>query len=102
MDAVKEFDEADILAAEARKSRMQRPGTTQGESVKQMNTGLEVAKIPDSIGASEVQDNVRTYITHNKGAKWELLRAPTVTSKGSPIDCHTEDDCSLHLEIYSH
>ena len=102
MDAIKEFDEADILAAEARKSRMQRPGTTQGESVKQMNTGLEVAKIPDSIGAGEVQDNVRTYITHNKGAKWELLRAPTVTSKGSPIDCHTEDNCSLHLEIYSH
>jgi len=45
---------------------------------------------------------VRTYISHNKGGKWELLRAPTVTSKGSPIDCHTEDDCSLHLEIYSH
>lgn len=45
---------------------------------------------------------MKTYITHNKGAKWELLRAPTVTSKGSPIDCHVEDNCSLHLEIYSH
>jgi len=45
---------------------------------------------------------VRTYITHNKGGKWELLRAPTQTSKGAPIDCHIEDDCSLHLEIYSH
>lgn len=45
---------------------------------------------------------MRTYITHNRGAKWELLRSPTVTSKGSPIDCHVEDECSLHLEIYSH
>ena len=25
-----------------------------------------------------------------------------MTSKGSQIDCHVEDDCSLHLEIYSH
>lgn len=50
----------------------------------------------------EVYDNVRTYITHNKGSKWELLRAPLLTSKGVPIDCHLEDDCSLHLEIYSH
>ena len=67
-----------------------------------MQTTMEVQKIPDSISAHEVQVNVKTFITHNKGAKWELLRSPTVTSKGSPIDCHIEDDCSLHLEIYSH
>ena len=30
-----------------------------------------------------------------------MLRAPVVTSKGAPIDCHVEDECSLHLEIYS-
>jgi len=47
-------------------------------------------------------DDTRTYITHNKGAKWEMLNAPTVTSKGAPINCFTQDDCSLHLEIYSH
>ena len=41
-------------------------------------------------------------MTHNKGAKWELLRAPSVTSKGKSIDCYVEDNCSLHLEIYSH
>lgn len=29
------------------------------------------------------------------------MRAPSVTSKGAPIDCHSEDDCSLHLNIYS-
>lgn len=99
---IREFDAADIIAEEARKSRMQRPGTQQGEGKKQMQTSMELQRIPDSISAIEVQDNVRTYITHNKGAKWELLRAPTQTSKGSPIDCHVEDECSLHLEIYSH
>ena len=52
--------------------------------------------------AKEVQENVRSYITHNKGGSWEPLRAPTVTSKGKPIDCYLEDDCSLHLEIFSH
>lgn len=61
-----------------------------------------VQRIPDSISAKDVQSNVRTYITHNKGATWELMRAPSVTSKGSPIDCHIEDECSLNLEIYSH
>lgn len=52
--------------------------------------------------ASEVQENVRTFITHNKGAKWDLLRAPSSTSKNNKIDCYIEDGCSLHLEIYSH
>ena len=63
---------------------------------------LEVNPIEESVPASEVQDNVKTYITHNKGGSWELLRAPTTTSKGKPIECFTEDGCSLHLEIYSH
>lgn len=100
---VREFDEADMIAQDAKKSRMQRPSTMGGsEGSKQLATSRDVRKIPDSIAASEVQENVRTYITHNKGAKWELLRSPTVTSKGAPIDCHVEDDCSLHLEIYSH
>jgi len=71
-----------------------------------MNSGRKstssVQRIPDSISAKDVQSNVRTYITHNKGATWELLRAPTVTSKGAPIDCHIDDECSLNLEIYSH
>lgn len=50
----------------------------------------------------EVEEDTRTYITHNKGAKWELIQAPTITSKGVPINCHIQEHCSLHLEIYSH
>ena len=59
-------------------------------------------KIEETIPAVEVQESVSTYITHNKGGKWELLKAPSVTSKGKAIDCYLEDGCSLHLEIYSH
>lgn len=50
---------------------------------------------------SKVREDMRTYITHNKGAKWELVQAPTLTSKGAPISCFVQDDCSLHLEIFS-
>ena len=39
----------------------------------------------------------KTYITHNKGGKWELIKAPTVDSNGEPINCFIEDGCSLHL-----
>lgn len=51
--------------------------------------------IEESVPYKEVQESVVTYITHNKGAKWELLRAPTVTSKGKTIDCFIDDKCSL-------
>ena len=40
-------------------------------------------------------------LKHNKGSTWELLRAPQHTNKGEMIDCHIEDECSIHLEIYS-
>jgi hypothetical protein len=59
-------------------------------------------KIEETIPALEVQESVASFITHNKGGKWEPLHAPTVTSKGKAIDCYVEDGCSLHLEIYSH
>lgn len=101
MGQITEFDEADIVAEEARKGRMQSKMASNAGTHKQQQQAQEISRIPDSIAQSEVYDNVRTYITHNKGAKWELVRAPTVTSKGAPIDCHVEDDCSLHLHIYS-
>jgi hypothetical protein len=96
-----EFGEADLIANDVKRSRMQRPSTSNVESKKSQAKG-DFSKIPESVPAYEVQENVQTYITHNKGAKWELIRAPSVTSKNAPIDCHTEDGCSLHLEIYSH
>ena len=59
-------------------------------------------KIEESVAASEVQENVKTYITHNKGGKWELLKAPETRKNGKAGRCYIEDGCSLHLEIYSH
>jgi len=96
---LKEFDESDIIGYENKKSRLVGGGSkADGENKRQfMNR-----KIEETIPALEVQESVSTYITHNKGGKWELLRAPTVTSKGKAIDCYVEDNCSLHLEIYSH
>ena len=69
---------------------------------KQKETESQVFKIEESIPASEVQENVRTYITHNKGGRWDLLKAPEESSSGKKIGCYLEDGCSLHLEIYSH
>lgn len=45
---------------------------------------------------------MRTYITHNKGGKWELIKAPDTFPNGKRTGCYLEDNCSLHLEIYSH
>lgn len=58
--------------------------------------------IEESIPARDVQQSVKTYITHNKGASWEALQAPTKTSKGKNIKCYTDEGCSLQLELYSH
>jgi len=55
----------------------------------------------DEFEASDLESNIRTYITHNKGGKWELLRAPTVDSEGAKINCFVEEGCSLNLQIYS-
>lgn len=69
---------------------------------KQRETEDQIFKIPDTIPAAEVQENVKSYITHNKGGKWELIKAPEVTMLGKKSTCYIEDGCSLHLEIYSH
>jgi len=42
-------------------------------------------------------DNVRSYITFNKGGKWQLLKAPLEDSKGQKHKCFIEDGCSLHM-----
>lgn len=57
---------------------------------------------PESVPAREVQENVKTFITHNKGGKWELIKAPEVSHRTKKTACYVEDGCSLHLEIYSH
>lgn len=44
-----------------------------------------------------MQTKIRTYITHNKGGKWELIKAPSVDSDGKKISCYLDEDCSLNL-----
>jgi len=63
-----------------------------------------------SLGKGGIEDGelkdfdkkIKTYITHNKGASWELIRAPQVDLKGQATNCFMEDHCSLHLQMYSH
>jgi hypothetical protein len=98
--AIKEFDEADMIAFEAKNSRLGRSAHGEGGQNKKQKMGRQ--QIEETVPAQEVQESVQTFITHNKGGKWELIKAPTVTSKGKAIDCYIEDGCSLHLEIYSH
>jgi len=44
---------------------------------------------------------IKTYITHNKGASWEVIEAPEHDMRGKPTGCYTEDGCSLHLHMYT-
>lgn len=49
----------------------------------------------------EFKDKIRTYITHNRGSSWEVIRAPETDLKGKPTNCFSEDGCSLNLNMYS-
>ncbi|CAK7299892.1 VPS10 domain-containing receptor SorCS3 [Vulpes lagopus] len=46
----------------------------------------------------KVDDQVKTYITYNKGRDWRLLQAPDVDLRGSPVHCLLPF-CSLHLHL---
>ena len=49
----------------------------------------------------DFRSKIKTYITHNKGADWQLIRAPEVDMSGKSTGCFLEDQCSLHLNMYS-
>jgi len=76
-------------------------GNMNGMNKKQRQTHEQEFKVDEGVSASEVQQNVKTYITHNKGGKWELIKAPEM-KRNRKSGCYVEDGCSLHLEIYSH
>uniref|UniRef100_A0AAV2LPW3 Sortilin N-terminal domain-containing protein n=1 Tax=Knipowitschia caucasica TaxID=637954 RepID=A0AAV2LPW3_KNICA len=49
--------------------------------------------------ANKRQDNqVKTYITYNKGRDWRLLQAPSSDLEGNDIHCILPF-CSLHLQL---
>ncbi|XP_069897521.1 VPS10 domain-containing receptor SorCS3-like, partial [Dipodomys merriami] len=59
----------------------------------------EVAGIKGIFLANKkVDDQVKTYITYNKGRDWRLLQAPDVDLRGNPVHCLLPF-CSLHLHL---
>jgi len=64
---------------------------------KQIRTRESVRKTGEDFEISDLESNVRTYITHNKGGKWELIKAPAVDLNGKARKCYIEEGCSLHL-----
>uniref|UniRef100_A0A4W2DTR8 Sortilin related VPS10 domain containing receptor 3 n=1 Tax=Bos indicus x Bos taurus TaxID=30522 RepID=A0A4W2DTR8_BOBOX len=59
----------------------------------------EVAGIKGIFLANKkVDDQVKTYITYNKGRDWRLLQAPDMDLRGNPIHCLLPF-CSLHLHL---
>ncbi|XP_049666740.1 VPS10 domain-containing receptor SorCS1 [Accipiter gentilis] len=59
----------------------------------------EVAGIKGMFLANKKIDNqVKTFITYNKGRDWSLLQAPDTDLRGNPIHCLLPY-CSLHLHL---
>ncbi|XP_039927556.1 VPS10 domain-containing receptor SorCS1-like isoform X3 [Hirundo rustica] len=59
----------------------------------------EVAGIKGMFLANKKIDNqVKTFITYNKGRDWSLLQAPHTDLRGNPIQCLLPY-CSLHLHL---
>ncbi|XP_040905515.1 VPS10 domain-containing receptor SorCS1-like [Toxotes jaculatrix] len=60
----------------------------------------EVAGIKGVFLSNKVVENqVKTYITYNKGRDWRLLQAPTTDLQGNKVYCE-QPFCSLHLHLH--
>lgn len=62
-------------------------------------TEKEELKLEETL--MEVDEKIKTYITHNKGAEWGLIRAPDQDLRGKPTNCFLEDHCSLHIQMFA-
>uniref|UniRef100_A0A8V0ZHX1 Sortilin related VPS10 domain containing receptor 3 n=1 Tax=Gallus gallus TaxID=9031 RepID=A0A8V0ZHX1_CHICK len=59
----------------------------------------EVAGIKGIFLANKkIDDQVKTFITYNKGRDWRLLKAPDTNLRGDPVVCQLPF-CSLHLHL---
>ncbi|XP_061763847.1 VPS10 domain-containing receptor SorCS3 [Nerophis ophidion] len=80
---------------------MENVKTTRGLGGNQMLDLYEVAGIRGMLIANKRQDNqVKTFITYNKGRDWRLLQAPATDLDGTEIHCILPF-CSLHLQLQS-
>uniref|UniRef100_A0A3P8SY57 PKD domain-containing protein n=1 Tax=Amphiprion percula TaxID=161767 RepID=A0A3P8SY57_AMPPE len=78
---------------------MENVKTTRGIGGNQMLDLYEVSGIKGMLIANKRQDNqVKTYITYNKGRDWRLLQAPAADLDGNDIHCILPF-CSLHLQL---
>ena len=68
---------------------------------KQVRTQGEIKNKNRMEELESFNQKIKTYITHNKGASWELLKAPEKDMSGKSTECFMEDGCSLHLQMYS-
>uniref|UniRef100_A0A669CW50 Sortilin related VPS10 domain containing receptor 1 n=1 Tax=Oreochromis niloticus TaxID=8128 RepID=A0A669CW50_ORENI len=60
----------------------------------------EVAGIKGVFLSNKVVENqVKTYITYNKGRDWRLLQAPATDLQGNKVYCE-QPYCSLHLHLH--
>ncbi|XP_035029489.1 VPS10 domain-containing receptor SorCS1 [Hippoglossus stenolepis] len=60
----------------------------------------EVAGIKGVFLSNKVVENqVKTYISYNKGRDWHLLQAPTTDLQGNKVYCE-QPFCSLHLHLH--
>jgi hypothetical protein len=80
-----DFSEEEIVAEHAKKESEGHMQAPSGMNAKQVMTNTQVHKHPDSVAGEIVEKHVRTMITHNKGASWDTIKAPTQTSKGKKI-----------------
>ncbi|KAK7930692.1 hypothetical protein WMY93_007087 [Mugilogobius chulae] len=78
---------------------MENVKTTRGLGGNQNLDLYEVAGIKGMLIANKRQENqVKTYITYNKGRDWRLLQAPSSDLEGNDIHCILPF-CSLHLQL---
>jgi len=76
---------------------MTQDGRSSGMNSKQQKTRQSMSKEGDGEALRQMDMVMRSYITHNKGGKWELIKAPAEDSQGRKTNCYLEDGCSLHL-----
>jgi photosystem II stability/assembly factor-like uncharacterized protein len=63
---------------------------------------INVVDNPDEVDQGELK-KLKTKMTHDDGAAWDLLKAPEKDSEDKPIGCdvNDKDKCSLHLHGYT-
>ena len=66
-----------------------------------MSTKSVNKKEINGVEHQSLEDNIKTYVTFNKGGKWDLIKAPERDANGKTKKCYVESGCSLHLQMYS-